>query len=275
MTADKQEDLSYDSLAFAVEKNVVEEFRVWSRWPGLEFRVEDDRIYTISNVRSPIFNNIVRATFDAERGDESIDRALLPFRERNVPAYWWVGRSSRPGDLGSRLTAHGLTTAFIVPALAADLQRLPEDISAPAGLVVEEVSHARAFDQWLKFSSASMDLPPAAIGPWTELHSAIGFGSSGPLRHFLALLGGEPAAAASLFTGSGIAGMANLVTKKEYRRKGIGSALTVTVLKAARSSGFRVGALHSTAEAAGMYRRLGFREYGREWCYLWDGGRDK
>jgi len=274
VTPDKLQDLSYDTLAFAVEKNVVEEFRVWSRWPGLEFRVENDRIYTITSVRSPIFNTIVRATFDPEGADESIDRALLPFRERNVPAYWWVGRSSRPGDLGSRLTAHGLTTAFIAPAMAADLQRLPEDISAPAGLVVEEVTHTRAFDQWLKFSSTSMDLPPSAIGPWTEVQSAIGFGPSGPLRHFLALLGGEPAAAASLFTGSGIAGMANLVTKKEYRRKGIGSSLTVTLLKAARSSGFRVGALYSTAEAAGMYRRLGFREYGREWCYLWDGGRD-
>jgi ribosomal protein S18 acetylase RimI-like enzyme len=274
VTPDKLQDLSYDALAFAVEKNAVEEFRVWSRWPGLEFRVENDRIYTITSVRSPIFNTIVRATFDPEGADESIDRTLLPFRERNVPAYWWVGRSSRPGDLGSRLTAHGLTTAFIAPAMAADLQRLPENISAPAGLVVEEVTHTRAFDQWLKFSSASMDLPPSAIGPWTEVQSAIGFGPSGPLRHFLALLGGEPAAAASLFTGSGIAGMANLVTKKEYRRKGIGSSLTVTLLKAARSSGFRVGALYSTAEAAGMYRRLGFREYGREWCYLWDGGRD-
>lgn len=272
MTPDKLQDFSYDSLAFAVEKSAAEEFRIWSRWPGLEFRVEDDRIYTITSVRSPIFNNILRATFDPERAEESIDQTLLPFRERNVPAYWWVGRSSRPGDLGSRLTAYGLTTAFIALAMAADLQRLPEDISSPAGLVVEEVTHSREFDQWLKFASAGMDLPPAAIGPWTELQSAVGFGPSNPMRHFLALLGGEPAAAASLFTGSGIAGMANLVTRKEYRRKGIGSSLTVMLLKAARSSGFRVGALHATAEAAGMYRRLGFREYGREWCYLWDGG---
>ena len=215
---------------------------------------------------------VIDGNHEPSEVDESIDLALLPYREKNVPAYWWVGRSSRPGDLGSRLTAHGLKTAFIAPAMAADLQTLPDDLSAPAGLVVEEVTHTRAFDQWLKFSSVAMNLPPVAIGPWTELHSAIGFGQSGPLRHFLALLGGEPAAAASLFTGSGIAGMANLITKKEYRRKGIGSALTVTMLKAARNAGFRVGALLSSLPAAGMYRRLGFREYGREWCYLWDGG---
>jgi hypothetical protein len=39
VTPDKLQDLSYDALAFAVEKNVVEEVRVWSRWPGLEFGV--------------------------------------------------------------------------------------------------------------------------------------------------------------------------------------------------------------------------------------------
>jgi GNAT superfamily N-acetyltransferase len=270
---EKLQDLSYDTLAFAVEKNSVEEFRAWSRWPGLELRVDSDRIWTIAGVRSPIFNNIVRATFDPDTVEESIDRALLPYRERNVHAYWWVGRSSRPADLGSHLTAHGLTTAFIAPAMAADLQVLPEHVPAPAGLAVEEAVDVSVFRKWLKFTAASLDLPPIAVRPWMEMHGSIGFGPSGPLRRYLAFLGGEPVASASLFNGPVLAGLDSLVTGKEYRRKGIGSALTVTILKAARTSGYRVGALFSPPEAAGMYRRLGFREYGRQWCYLWDGGK--
>jgi ribosomal protein S18 acetylase RimI-like enzyme len=271
--SEKLQDLSYDSLAFSIEKNAVEEFRAWSRWPEMEFRVDSDRIWTATGVRSPIFNNIVRATFDPATVEESIDRALLPYRKRNVHAFWWVGRSSRPADLGSHLTAHGLKTAFIAPAMAADLQALPEHISAPAGLAVEEAVDVAAFGKWLKFTAASMDLPPIAVRPWMEMQSSIGFGPSGPLRRFLAFLGGEPIASASLFSGPVLAGVDSLVTSKEYRRKGIGSALTVTILKAARTSGYRVGALLSTPEAAGMYRRLGFREYGRQWCYLWAGGR--
>jgi GNAT superfamily N-acetyltransferase len=266
------QDLSFDSLAFAVEKNAVEQFRAWARWPGLEFRVDSDRIWTIAGVRSPIFNNIVRATFDPAAVEESIDRALLPYRERNVQAYWWVGRSSRPADLGSHLTAHGLKTAFIAPAMAADLQALPEHIPAPAGLAVEEVVDVSAFRKWLKFTAAAMDLPSAVVKPWTEMHGSIGFGPSSSLRRHLAFLGGEPVASASLFNGPVLAGVESLITGKEYRRKGIGSALTVTILRAARTSGYRVGALLSTLEAAGMYRRLGFREYGRQWCYLWESG---
>lgn len=264
-------DLSYDSLAFAIEKNSVEEFRFWSRWPGIELHVDGDRIWTISDIPSPLFNNIFRASFDPSDVEEAIEKVLAPFDERGVPVYWRVGRSCRPPNLGIHLESYGLKTAFITAAMAVDLETLPDSSQSPAGLIVEEVLSGRTFEQWLKFTAVNLNLPVSAVRPWSELHRSVSFGAPLPLRHFLGFLGGEPAAAASLFAGGGVAGLTSLVTKAEYRKKGIGTAVALSALKAGRESGFRAGVLFSTPEAAGIYRRMGFREYGRQWCYLWEG----
>ena len=127
-----------------------------------------------------------------------------------------------------------------------------------------------AFEQWLKFTAVHLKLPAAAVRPWSDLHRSIGFGEPLPLRHFVALLGGEPAGSASLFSGAGVAGLTGLVTRADFRKRGIGTALTLSALKAGQKSGFKAGVLYSTPEAAGIYRKMGFREYGRQWCYLWE-----
>jgi len=264
-------DLSGDSLARAVEENTLEEFRLWSRWSALEFHNDPDRAWTITDVASPIFNNVLRARFDPAGAGDAIEEALTPFRERSVPCYWWVGRSSRPGNLGSRLRDRGLESAFTASAMAVDLEKLPEGLPVPTGLEVEEVRGSRAFSRWLSFSSSAMGLPEETAAAWSDLHRAVGFAPEAPLRHFLASLGGDPVASASLFTGAGSAGLANLVTRPDQRGRGVGTSITLAALKTARTAGYRVGVLLSTPAAAGLYRRLGFREYGRQWCYLWEG----
>lgn len=265
------DDLSGDSLARAVEENTLEEFRLWSRWPSLEFHDDPERTWTIADVASPVFNNVLRARFDPAGAGDAIEGALAPFRERSVPCYWWVGRSSRPGDLGSRLLDRGLESAFTASAMAVDLGNLPEDPTVPVDLEVEEVRSSSVFSRWLSFSSPVMALPGVAGEAWSELHRSLGFAPEMPLRHFLASLGGEPVASASLFTGAGAAGLAHLVTRPDQRGRGIGTSLTLSALKSARNAGYRAGVLLSTPAAAGLYRRLGFREYGRQWCYLWGG----
>ena len=103
-------DFSPDVLAVAIEKNGVECCLAWAEWPEMELHRDDDRVWTITDVAFPFFNNVFNARLAEGNVITSIEAALEPFRQRNVPAFWWTGPSTRPVDLGWHLEHAGLVS---------------------------------------------------------------------------------------------------------------------------------------------------------------------
>ena len=72
-----------------------------------------------------------------------------------------------------------------------------------------------------------------------------------------------------LFLGGGVAGIHAVTTVPEFRGRGIGTAMTLSPLTDARRKGYEIGVLLSSEMAVGIYRSLGFQDYGRGSIYLW------
>ncbi|HUL93552.1 MAG TPA: GNAT family N-acetyltransferase [Burkholderiales bacterium] len=72
---------------------------------------------------------------------------------------------------------------------------------------------------------------------------------------------GNPIGTARLLPDGRIGRMA---VSKEWRRKGVGSALLAALLDRARGRGTTRSLLHAQTQAAGFYRRFGFSERGEE-----------
>jgi hypothetical protein len=76
-------------------------------------------------------------------------------------------------------------------------------------------------------------------------------------------LDGEIVAASLAYDCGTDCGIYNVSTREPFRRRGLGTAVTLAQLYAARERGCHTASLQATAMAEGMYAALGFRNLGR------------
>lgn len=75
---------------------------------------------------------------------------------------------------------------------------------------------------------------------------------------YLARVDGQPVGRGLLFQHRDVAGVYNIGVIEEFRRRGIGEALTWAVLRAGRDDGAAVGVLQSSRMGYSLYERMGF-----------------
>jgi len=264
-------DFSSVNMAKAIEANGTECCLNWARWPDMERHEEKSRVWLLTQHKFPFFNNIFGAQIKTNDIHNSIKEALIPYKEQNVPMLWWTGPSTQPPNLGEHLLSYGFEHVFEAPAMAVDLNLLKETPSSNSDLIIEEIFDRKAMKTWCDIMTFVYDFPDFAQEPWFDMLTSLGLGSDESYRHFLARVEGKPVATASVFFGAGLAGLSSVATLPEYRKQGIGKAITLEPLLEARRMGYRIGALFSSEMAVDMYKEIGFKEYARGNCYLWTG----
>ncbi|MFQ6028675.1 MAG: GNAT family N-acetyltransferase, partial [Dehalococcoidia bacterium] len=182
---------------------------------------------------------------------------------------WWTGASLQPANLGEYLEAAGFSHACGAPAMAVEIENMNESLPAPANLVTEEVTDEDTLRTWNEVYTEVFEYPDFTREPWFRMLASLGLGPEQQWRHFLARLEGKPVATASLFLWAGVAGIADVTTLPEARRQGVGTEITLALLREARRLGYRVGTLFASEMGLPVYRQIGFRPYFRGNCYIW------
>ncbi len=218
------------------------------------------------------FNSICRAAFAAATVDAQIASALQPFRERGVPMLWHIGPSSAPPELAARLLAHGLAFYQEEPAMAVELARAHEAFPHPDGLTIEPVNDAAGLREWVEVWGVAMRRPmPAATRDlcWRAF-CEMGLDPNRPYRHLIGRLHGEPVATAAAFLTPRVVSVEQVMTLPAARGRGIGTAMTLRVLREGRLEGCQLGVLSASPMGRPIYARIGFREVFVWRRYRWD-----
>lgn len=264
-------DLSDEKIREAIETNCIENIKCWAKWEKMDLVDTGDMFYTMTDVPFPFFNNVFRSSFPAEEADENIHRIICETRRRKVPLFWWALPSEGGGHLINELEQQGFTHLFEAPAMAMDLRKLPlEDRTSTIPVVFEEVSDTEGLSDWCRVMTCVYEFPEHVHSDWKDLLQAAGYGKASKYRHFIARSEGEPVACSSIYLDGRVAGLSNVGTMPEYRRRGLGRAIVLTAFNEARSAGYRVGVLYSSEMGYEMYKQMGFREYSRGNCFLLD-----
>ncbi|HMT20566.1 MAG TPA: hypothetical protein PKE20_04860 [Promineifilum sp.] len=263
------QELSTPALVNAIEANLFDFFIQFSHWPRAELHDDPDLLWLTSDIVHPLFNSCLRQRFSSDDVDATIETTIARYRAINMPTLWYIGPTTTPADLGARLTQHGFIGQGEAAGMAADLNDLNEDIPIPPGFTIEKVIDTAKLRTWSRPVAVAFEMPDFVIDALIELYDPHGVGAGMPLDNYVGWLDGEPVASSSVYYGAGVAGIYNVATVPEARRKGIGALMTLTPLLEARSAGYRAGILHSSEMGANVYRRLGFQEYCSIEHYAW------
>ncbi len=259
-------DISTPALIRVIEENRFEVFGLFHHWPRAEIHEDPDMLLTLTDIPNSVFNNVFRAQLTPENVDAAIEKVIARCRSRNVPLTWHVGPLTKPANLGQYLEAHGFTPPQGVEyGMAVDLLALNEDLQSPPGLTIEQVTDSIKLKEFCQVNDNRF------WDTWFDCFMNIGLGAKSPLRYYLGRLNGEPVSTSLVFLGVSVAGIYNVATVPDARRKGIGAKVTLAPLQEARELGYRVGILQSSVMGYSVYQKVGFRECCKLWGYVWEG----
>ena len=256
-----------DKILEIIESSSVAHTVYWCNWSKMDYVEHPYAVVMQSEIPNPFFNNIFSANIPHSKAQVVVDDLVDRFRSRQVPCFWWSGPVNHDLQIVELLESHGFAEVFDAPAMAIDLSR--ELALKRVSAEIIELQNKDQMADWTQTCSAAYGFDETFSLWWDDLFTNLPFGGSKPLRQILAYCDDKPVATASLFIDNGVASLANVGVRDGFRRRGIGSAMTITALQIAQALGCRWGVLFSSPMGISMYESIGFRQYGEGHCYSW------
>jgi hypothetical protein len=141
-------------------------------------------------------------------------------------------------------------------------------LPTPTGLTVAPVEDNETLKHWAHVVNIGFGLPSWSETFLFRLFADLAFEL--PLRNYLAMLNGQPVGTSQLFLGAGVAGIYNVTCVPQARGQGVGAAIALAPMLEALHLGFRISILQASHLGYNVYRRLGFRDFGKLGHYRWE-----
>jgi GNAT superfamily N-acetyltransferase len=240
------------------------------RSPAVELSVGKYLTWLVTNMPDHFMNLVVCTELPSERFDKLIENALIHFQSLKIRKLSWLTEEGLPAlEIKKTLETFGLSfSESFATEMAADLRTLREDRVGTNELRVVCVEDQETPRKWIHIVSIGFHVPVEFEDTWYEFFAEAACAS--PFRTYLALLNGKPVATSQLFTSAGVAGIYNVTCLPEARHQGVGTAVVMAPLLEAREMGYQVGILQASSMGYNVYRRIGFRDFGKLSLYLWE-----
>jgi len=193
-----------------------------------------------------------------------LEEAIAYFEDKKLPFVWWTDNPI--------LEKKEFVFGGVMKGVAIDLaDELPFALPIQ-GITLKIVKTEEELRQFCRTCCICFPMDEQCSSQISVLNAEIW--KRGEYVYFLAEKDGQPISCVTLSISPGSCGIWNFGTLPEYRKKGIGSALTLFALKEAQERGFShcMAILMPKGLAWGSFQMLGFREYCNFPFYIYGGG---
>ncbi len=214
------------------------------------------------------FNGVLKSRLPDTLAAETIIRLTTTFAGLRRRMSWWVTESSHPANLGALLESSGFFPAWSDVGMALELDKALPPPTMPADVTIAPVSDDRKLAVWCRTMAAAFDLRHGYRSAYERMLQSVALANHPLGPFYLARRDGQPIGTSVLYMLGEIAVINEVGVIPSARQQGIGAALTLAALQAARARGARVAVLGASPAGAPVYRRLGFQAYSTLQCYL-------
>jgi ribosomal protein S18 acetylase RimI-like enzyme len=262
------DELSKSDLIKVNENNVLDFARFWENSPRVNLSISSSMGRIELGVKQPLGNWVYKAriTGDVEKTIE--DTKAFFVSKGNEGIMWFTHPLDKPENLGELLIEHGFSKGGSSPLMSMDLKKLGDMPEIP-GLEIQPVSTFDGMRTFYDIFRRTLKAFERIADDFFLIDCDCGFNTSLPRRYFIGSLDGVPASISGILLGSEVAGVYNVGTLPEFRRRGLGTALTLACLHESRDEGYNVGVLQSSQIGFNVYKRMGFNLDGERVSYIY------
>lgn len=225
--------------------------------PGM--MVSEGKVRIIqAGVPSESYNFICRSRMAVSCLEQTISKALKPFRSSQLPVSWWISPSCHPDDLGSSLKAAGMTEMGSYTGMICSLEQLPTPVEPSGKIQLCRVQHPTALQSYARLIRDHTTPADKGAVPYFSKGAKAALRRHTPFRFYIAVQEGQAISGLTVYLGAGVAGLYQVATLPRWRRQGIASWLTLSALHDVFRAGWKTAVLQSTDHGEHLYRRIGF-----------------
>jgi ribosomal protein S18 acetylase RimI-like enzyme len=210
---------------------------------------------------------VYKTNFSSEQLYEKIEGIIQYFTDLKLPFIWFTGDQTKPSNLPELLVSEYNFKQITNPGMYFKTKHLKE-IEEIENLEIIRVDTKEQLDDWVCVFMESFKMRNEELKDffphWLE-HK-----NEESLSTFIGYFEGKAASISAVCYGVGVAGIYCVGTIKEARRKGIGTAVTLTAIKEAKERGYEIVILHSSEMGYNAYKRMGFEEICKVNMLVWN-----
>jgi ribosomal protein S18 acetylase RimI-like enzyme len=222
----------------------------------MDMEVIDGEVTVInSGILSDMFNIVCRA-----RDKNAMVSAIDKFRRLKIPFARWVGFDDDYPECKSDLEKLGFVCDEHESGMFAEIEKLSREKKCDE-LQIRLVDDIKKLDDFIQIYCELIPCDTDAIKIFYERASEHILNPESLLKFFVGYFQDQPAATSALFMDENSAGVWDVTTLPQFRRRGIGTDMTLqTLFYAFDNVGRCIGVLIASEDGEPVYRKIGFQK---------------
>jgi ribosomal protein S18 acetylase RimI-like enzyme len=243
------------NISALLDENMIGKFRYLPSLMDMDVTSCNGALIINTGISSDMFNIVCGI-----RNKKALRSAMEKFRDKKLPFACWIGFDDDYPECKKDLEEMGFACDEHESGMFAEIEKLSREKRCDE-LQILPADNAKRLGDFIQIYQELIPQDANAIEEFYGRASDHILNPESSLKLFVGYFRDQPATTGALFMGENAAGVWDVATLPQFRRRGIGTDMTLHALFYAFDNfGRRIGVLSASEDGEPVYRKIGFQK---------------